>query len=145
LADGVLSLPEAEMTNSDDAGPRIGEAFQLRPYIFYRHPLLGSTVFWQESCVDFLGQDGEGVRIWLANVSRDTWVNLADNSGQPLPVSVYWDGGCALLARWLSTGPQTVAVDASMGQSDPAAPPVSDTAVAEPTACSTHSNKKSSG
>ena len=89
------------MAHSQHAGPGLDEAFPVRPFIFYRHPTLGSTVFWQENCLEYLSEDGQPVRIWLARVPTGTWVTLVDDSGRPLPVSVYRNDEPSLLAKWL--------------------------------------------
>jgi len=82
--------------------PGVDEAFQLQPYAFVEHPLFGSSLFWQDSCLDYLPRQGEPVRIWLANVPANTWVDLVDGSGRRLPVSVFWDYRGALFAKWLA-------------------------------------------
>lgn len=107
-------------------GPGVSEVFGFRPYDFARHPSYDISAFWQEVCLDVNPPFGApSVRFELNRFPRNTWVDLQDAAGQPIPLSIFVDPRGALFGRWLqgkspavNAGPEQFAA----APSAPAAP-----------------------
>jgi hypothetical protein len=85
--------------------PQVSEVFSFKPYEFATHPLYETiTAFWQHNpgtVLDISLPFGSGVRFDLRRLPTDTWVDLEDASGKPIPLSIFVHSRGPLFGKWL--------------------------------------------
>lgn len=81
------------------------QEFEFVAYQFVRHPAHDEiTALWQHNpgnCLDVCPTFNTTMRVELANVQRNTWVRLRDDSGNSVPLAIFLDSNGTLRGKWL--------------------------------------------
>jgi hypothetical protein len=97
--------PLARQPGEPAGDPQISQAFEFRAYEFVRHPNHQEIwACWQHNpgnCLDIGLSISDSMRIELTGCQRDTWLDIQDGSGSPVPLSIFMGSGGGLLGRWL--------------------------------------------
>jgi hypothetical protein len=92
--------PNASVGTSD-----VAREFAFRVQDFVRHPAHDEIwACWQHNpgnCLDIGLSVNSNIRIELANYALDTWLQVRDDSGHPVPLAIRMDPDGQLLGRWL--------------------------------------------
>ena len=84
----------------------VGKVFHFQPYQFVKHPSTGRSAIWLRSALMYGSPDGgKPTRIELSSLPSNTWVDLVDEAGNSVPLSVCRESEETLLGRWL---PRTI-------------------------------------
>jgi hypothetical protein len=88
-------------TPSEDS--QVSQAFEFQAYEFVRHPNRQEIwACWQHNpgnCLD-IGLSTGSMRIELTGRPRDTWLDMQDGSGSPVPLSIFMRSSGGLLGKW---------------------------------------------
>ena len=102
----VLQSTEDTSTTQDvDVnGAPISESFEFTPYQFARHPSRQEIwASWQHNpgnCLDIGLTLSSSMRIELAQCQTDTWLDIQDDTGNQVPLSIFIGSNGQLCGRW---------------------------------------------
>ena len=81
------------------------QEFEFVAYQFVRHPAHDAvTALWQHNpgnVLDVCPTLSTTMRVELSNVQRNRWLQLRDDSGNPVPLAIFLAPNGALLGKWL--------------------------------------------
>jgi hypothetical protein len=101
----VGEVPASTPANAPAGDPQASDVFKFQEYEFVRHPNHQEIwACWQHNpgnCLDIGLSIGGSTRIELTGCQTDTWLAVQDDSGSPVPLSIFVASAGGLLGKWL--------------------------------------------